>query len=315
MRVTALARYPVKSCRGEALQTALVRPWGLAGDRRWMLVDDAGRVVSARQEPALLLVTPRLTPALNRQHRSRHRSQHRLDPAVGRDDGDSDGGRAGLVLNAPGQPELTLIEPGGAGPVSVRVWDDDVRAAPATPAADAWFSAYLGTSVRLVFLDDPRGRPVDPRYGRPGDVVSFADAYPLLLTTTDSLDALNDLVWTGSWADEAPLVMTRFRPSVVVSGSPAWAEDEWKRIRIGSVEFRAARGCARCVITTVDPDTGEKGREPLATLARHRNWDGKLWFGVNLIPEITGGRDVADTDDRDGPAPALHIGDAVEVLD
>jgi uncharacterized protein len=299
MQVTALTRYPVKSCRGQALQSALVRPWGLAGDRRWMLVDDAGRVVTARQEPALLLVTPRL---------------ERLDRPGGCDRSDDSSG-AGLVLDAPGQGELAIAEPTGTDQVTVQVWDDLVGAAAASAAADDWFSAYLGRSVRLVFLDDPRGRPVDARYGRRDDVVSFADAYPLLLTTTDSLDALNDLIWTGPWPYEAPVGMIRFRPNVVVSGVPAWAEDGWKRIRIGSVEFRSARGCARCVVTTMDPDTAETGHEPLATLARHRRWDGKLWFGMNLIPDVADVADVADGVDPGGSAPTLQIGDAVEVLD
>jgi hypothetical protein len=274
MQVTALARYPVKSCRGEALQIARVRPWGLDGDRRWMLVDSGGAVITGRAHPSLVLV----------------RTQ-------------SDG--AAMRLSAPGRASVTIAEPTGREQVQVRIWDDEVAAAPAPPDVDAWFSDYLGLPARLVYLDDPTRRRVDPRYGRETDVVSFADAYPLLLTSVQSLDALNDLVWTGPWPYEAPLSMTRFRPSVVVGGAPAWVEDDWKRIRIGGVQFRVAKGCDRCVFTTIDPDTGEKGREPLVTLARHRRWDGKIWFGLNLIPDL----------DLDAPPPTLQLGDPVDVID
>ena len=136
-----------------------------------------------------------------------------------------------------------------------------------------------------MYLDDPTRRPTNPAYSLDGDRVSFADGYPLLLTSEESLDALNDWIAEGPRAAEGPVPMRRFRPSVVVSGAPAWAEDGWRRLRIGPVTFRAVKGCDRCVLTTVDPDTAAKGHEPLFALARHRRWDGKIWFGVNLIPD------------------------------
>jgi hypothetical protein len=97
--------------------------------------------------------------------------------------------------------------------------------------------------------------------------------------------------------------MRRFRPSVVVSGPAAWAEDRWRRLRIGDVVFRAVKGCDRCVLTTVDPDTAVKGKEPIATLARYRRWDGRTWFGVNLIP------------DSPRPGDTIRVGDPVEILE
>ncbi|OLL74678.1 Flavodoxin reductase (ferredoxin-NADPH reductase) family 1 [Pseudonocardia sp. Ae168_Ps1] len=95
--------------------------------------------------------------------------------------------------------------------------------------------------------------------------------------------------------------MVRFRPNLVVSGAPAWAEDGWRRVRIGDARFRVVKGCARCVLTTVDPVTAVKGREPMVTLARHRRFDKGVWFGMNLVP--------------DDPGTELHVGDPVEVLD
>ncbi|MCM3846309.1 MOSC domain-containing protein [Pseudonocardia sp. DR1-2] len=267
--LTGLRRYPVKSCRGADVARAVVERAGLAGDRRWMLVRDDGAVVTARTHPRLVLVAP--TPAAD-----------------------------GLRLTGPGLPPLTVPVPDGE-PVPARVHRWDTAGVPVGPAADAWFSELLGDPVRLIHLDDPARRRPDPGFSHDDDRVSYADGYPLLLASTASLHALDALVADGPNAAEAPLPMTRFRPNAVVDGAPAWAEDGWRRIRIGAAEFRVAKGCARCVLTTVDPDTAVKGREPMATLARHRRFDGKVWFGVNLIP--------------DDPGAEIAVGDEVEVLD
>lgn len=267
--LTGLRRYPVKSCRGADVARAVVQRAGLTGDRRWMLVRDDGAMVTARTHPRLVLVAP--TPAAD-----------------------------GLRLTGPGLPPLTVPVPEGE-PVPARVHRWDTAGVPAGPAADAWFSELLGDPVRLIHLDDPARRRPDPDFSLDDDRVSYADGYPLLLASTASLHALDALVADGPNAAEAPLPMTRFRPNAVVDGAPAWAEDGWRRIRIGAAEFRVAKGCARCVLTTVDPDTAVKGREPMATLARHRRFDGKVWFGVNLIP--------------DDPGAEIAVGDEVEVLD
>ncbi|MDQ6687614.1 MAG: MOSC domain-containing protein, partial [Actinomycetota bacterium] len=117
----------------------------------------------------------------------------------------------------------------------------------------------------------------------------------------ESLAALNGLIADGPRPQEGPVSMTRFRPSLVVAGAPAWAEDGWRVVRIGAVTFRVAKACARCVFTTIDPDTANKGKEPLTTLARHRRWDGKTWFAINLIP--------------DSPGALLHLGDQIEIVE
>jgi uncharacterized protein YcbX len=270
--VSDLYRYPVKSCRGERLPAAPVEPWGLAGDRRWMIVDRAGEVVTARERPRLVLVLP--VPQ-----------------------GDA------IRLTGPGLPELAVSVPQGDGLVPVTVWQSKLLAAPASEAADAWFSEVIGEPVRLVYLDDPMRRRPNPAYSRDSDRVTFADGYPLLLTTEGSLGELNELIAAGPRAAEGPLPMRRFRPNVVVAGAAPWAEDRWRLVRIGDIVFRAVKGCDRCVLTTIDPDTAAKGKEPIATLARYRHWDGKVWFGTNLIP---------DTPQRGG---AIRVGDPVQVLD
>jgi uncharacterized protein YcbX len=272
LTVTDVYRYPVKSCRGEQRVTAPVEPWGLAGDRRWMIVDRGGEVLTAREYPRLVLVTPFLT-----------------------------GG--GIRLTGPDGPDLTVRAPAGDELIPVAVFQSRLLAAPAGAAADAWFSSVIGEPVRLVYLDDPTRRRPNPGYSRDGDRVSFADGYPLLLTTESSLAELNEAIAAGPLATEGPLPMRRFRPSVVVAGAGPWAEDGWRRLRIGEVTFRAVKGCDRCVLTTIDPDTAATGKEPIATLARTRRWDGKVWFGMNLIP------------DAPRPGNSIRVGDPVEVLE
>lgn len=277
IELTDIRRYPVKSCRGERLGEAIVEPWGLAGDRRWMIVDDAGDQVTARDCPPLILITPTTV----------------------------DGG---IRLASPGLPDLMVPQPPavrdvpGGGPVPVSVFGTSLDAMAAGAEAAQWLSKITGEPARLVYLDDPTQRATNPKYSKAGDVVSFADGYPLLLASEASLGALNDQIAAGPHAAQGPVPMTRFRPNVVVSGAPAWAEDSWRRVRIGAVTFRVAKGCDRCVLTTIDPETAAKGHEPLATLARHRRWDGKVWFAVNLIPDSPAG------------GGRIRVGDPVEVI-
>ncbi|MER6304875.1 MOSC N-terminal beta barrel domain-containing protein [Streptomyces sp. NPDC001657] len=263
--------YPVKSIAGSGPGEAVVEPWGLAGDRRWLLVDAERRQITQRQQPTLALAHAEELPG------------------------------GGLRLTAPGKEPLTVEVPEYTGTLPVEVWRDVVEAVPAGTAAAEWFSAYLGVECRLMYLDLPeKRRPVDPEYSAPGDTVSFADGFPLLLTTTSSLDALNSLIAQGDHADEGPLPMNRFRPNVVVDGTAPWAEDDWRRVRIGEVVFEVVKPCSRCVVTTTDQLTAERGKEPLRTLARHRRFGDRLVFGQNLIPRGVG---------------TIRVGDPFEILD
>ena len=267
IRLASIHIYPMKAVRAVNLDESRVEPWGLAGDRRWLLVDEDGRFISQREESSLARVVVSCGPD-------------------------------GIRVSADGRTSLVIAEPAATATLlKVRVWSSTLLAAAAGPAADAWFSAYLGRPARLVHLDDPTRRPVDPEFGRAGDVVSFADGYPLLLTSDGSLGEL------GGWlaADgERPVPMTRFRPSVVVAGAPPWAEDRWRRVRIGAVPFRVAKPCGRCLVTTTDQVTGERGRQPLKMLGRRRRFGQQLVFGQNLIPDAGG---------------VIRVGDPVEILD
>ncbi|MEV5125115.1 MOSC N-terminal beta barrel domain-containing protein [Streptomyces decoyicus] len=262
--------YPVKSIAGSGPGEAVVEPWGLAGDRRWLLVDAECRQITQRQQRTLALAHAEQLPG------------------------------GGLGLTAPGRKPLTVEVPASGETITVEVWRDEVEAVPVGRAADEWFSGYLGVECRLVYLDAPeKRRPIDPEFSLPGETVSFADGFPLLLTTTSSLDALNSLIAQGDHADEGPLPMNRFRPNVVVDGTAPWAEDDWRRVRIGEVVFEVAKPCSRCVVTTTDQRTAERGKEPLRTLARHRRFGDQLVFGQNLIPRGVG---------------TIRIGDPFEIL-
>ena len=269
VRLTSLVRYPLKSGRAEPLAEAVVEPWGLAGDRRWMVVDEAGAMLTGRQVPGLVLVGAEIV-------------------------------EDGLVLRAGGHPGLRVPVPAGPDRVEVDLWGSRFPATPA-PGAEGWLAAVLGRPARLLHLRDPRGRPADPAYAAPGDSVSLADGFPLMLTSESSLATLDAWVAAGPRPQDGPLGMGRFRPNLVVAGDEAWAEDRWRRVRVGEVVLRVVKGCERCAFTLVDPATAERTKEPLTSLARHRRHDGKTWFGVNLVPERPGGR--------------LRVGDPVEVLE
>jgi len=248
-RVSALYRYPVKSCRGQALSEAELDPYGLAGDRRWMVVDEAGAFLTQRQYPKMALVVPSLGPDA-------------------------------LTLNAPGMESLPLpLARERTERDGVTIWGDRCAAWDEGERAAAWFSEVLGLRCRLVHTGDGFERPVKPEHARAGDQVAFADGFPFLLISQAALDDLNARL-------EAPLEMIRFRPNLVVSGTAPFAEDGWGRIRIGATAFRVVKPCARCAITTVDPATGARGQEPLRTLSTYRRTpEGKVNFGQNLIHE------------------------------
>jgi uncharacterized protein YcbX len=222
-----------------------------------MLVDETGRFLSQRRHPRMALIATRIE-----------------------DDR--------LVVSAPEMPSLQVpFDLSRGGRMLASVWDDLVETLPVGYEADRWFEEFLGVRCRLVHLPDESVRRVDPDYGEPGGRVALADGFPFLLISEASLADLNARL-------EHPLPMNRFRPNLVVAGCEPFAEDGWRRIRIGPISLRVAKPCARCAITTVDQGTGLKGKEPLRTLATFRRSGTKVLFGQNLIHEKTGKLRVAD---------------------
>lgn len=243
--------YPIKSCGGIAVEEWDVDERGLRHDRRWMLTDEAGRFLTQRQLPRMALIKVRIEPD-------------------------------GLLVDAPGMPTLDVAFHPPEGKLRLaRVWDDLVESQTVGDEADRWFSEFLQMRCKLVYLPEKSVRPVDPAYGMPGDRVGLADGFPFLLISEASLANLNARL-------EHPVPMNRFRPNLVVRGCEPFAEDDWSRIRIGSITFRVVKPCARCAIITVDQTSAATGKEPLPTLARFRLAGTKVLFGQNLIHDETG---------------------------
>jgi uncharacterized protein YcbX len=273
VELKAIAIHPVKSTAIRHVMSAEVRPWGLAGDRRWMVVDADSVLVTARELHELFTITAD-TPE--------------TDPPAPK----------ALRLSADGHDPLDVAEP-DADLVPVKLFDHDLLARPADDQANHWLRTVLGREdLSLVWCDDPTRRRLNPTYSRPGDHTAFADGYPVTLASLESLGQLNDWIVEDALLrgeePQPPLPIERFRPNLVVQGAAPFAEDDWQRIRVGEVTFRKVKLVDRCVMTTISLLDLETGKEPIRTLARHRQWDGKTWFAVQLVPESTGSIAVGD---------------------
>ncbi|WP_207210514.1 MOSC domain-containing protein [Nocardioides zhouii] len=263
MRLVGLNVHPLKSGAIRPVSSVDVLSGGLDGDRRWMVVDGDGSLVSAREVHALFHVVSD-TPV--------------TDATV----------TGALRLRAPGLPDLHLDEPVGE-PEAVRLFSLDLRAVPAGPDADGWLRSALGRDdVRLVWCDDPTRRTLQPGYAEPGDHAAFPDSFPVTVASLASLRQLND--WVVERALDLgeeprdPLPIERFRANLVVDGDEPFAEDRWRVLTVGGVRFRVTKPVDRCVMTTIHPQTLETAKEPIRTLARHRLVDGKTMFAAHLVP-------------------------------
>ncbi len=247
--ISGLFIYPIKSLGGIELDTVWVTDRGFQYDRRWMLVDAAGRFLTQREYPKMALLQVQLEgDQLLVYHKTKPAESFRIPMAA-----------------PPASPELI-----------VQIWEDTVPAVSVMEAADHWFSRQLGMDCRLVYMPDSSRREVDPRYAANKEITSFSDAYPILLIGQASLNDLNTRL-------ERPVPMNRFRPNLVVEGWAPYEEDWVGTFKAGTILFKAVKPCARCVLTTIDQDTAEKGKDPLATLAGYRTQQKKVVFGQNLL--------------------------------
>ncbi len=251
LQLTDLTIYPIKSAGGISAQTWEVDTFGLRHDRRWMVVDGRGHLVTQRTHPRLALVRPSVV-------------------------GDR------LVIDALGVDPLELsLHPTGSVHLEATVWDDTCDAIWLGPRPATWFSTVLGSPCELVYMPDETIRPADPAYAPEGSRVSFADGFPFLIISEGSLADLNARL-------PAPLPMNRFRPNLVIAGGPPYVEDDLGRFEACGIEFRTVKPCGRCVVTTTDQQTAERGVEPLRTLATYRKLDGEVMFGQNVVHRGTG---------------------------
>jgi uncharacterized protein YcbX len=264
-RISEIWIYPIKSLAGIRLQKAMVMQKGLEYDRRWMLVDQEGRFLTQREHPTMALFTltldnSNLTVTSQLPVASMQSSFITID------------------LKEAISGDLT----------SVQIWDDQVEAAEVKPEYSAWFSQQLGIPCKLVFFPEDKRRDANPDYAKNNEQVSLADGYPFLIIGQTSLDDLNKKL-------EQPVSMRRFRPNFVFTDGLPYEEDTWRDFKIGQVSFRGIKPCGRCLLITVNPETGEMGVEPLKTLASYRKQGGKVYFGENLLARTYG--EVCEGDD------------------
>jgi len=253
--------YPVKSLGGFAMDTARLTDRGLEHDRRWMLVDETGRFLSQRELPGMA----------------------RLHCAHGGDGFRVTDTRDGSALDLPwALPEGERHQ--------VRVWDDEVHVLVAGEAWNTWFSERLGRAVRLVHMPDDAIRPADERFAQ--GIISLSDGFPYLVISQASLDDLNGRIAMNGSAGDLP--MDRFRPNLVIGGGTAYQEDALTDILIGGHRFYLVKPCTRCAITTTDQRTGERGKEPLRTLATYRRHGDGLLFGMNATGPAAGTISIGD---------------------
>jgi len=269
MRLCEINIYPIKSLGGISLKTSVVENRGLQFDRRWLLVDEQNRFLTQRDFPKMATVGVKIT-------------------------------KDTLRVSSGSETLEISFEPNMSETASVKIWSSRCRARVYEKEINDWFSDVLQTNCKLVLMPEETRRKVNYFYAvHRDDTVSFADGYPFLLIGENSLADLNSRLAT-------PVPMNRFRPNFVVSGSDAFAEDDWKKIKIGSAVFHVVKPCGRCVITTIDQSNGEKQSvEPLKTLAAYRipkrSIKKKILFGQNLIAE--------------NPGDILKIGDEIEVIE
>ena len=246
--VSTLTYDPIKACRGFDVPASNIQRMGLEHDRRMMVVTPDGEFLTQREYPRLALVTPTLK---NEE----------------------------VTLSAPNCESIQFTVQSSGTPSPVNIWSSSgVDAIDQGDEAAIWFSDWLGTSVRLVHMADGFKRKLNPNYAvSADDHTGFADGYPILIISEESLQDLNSRL-------DSALPMNRFRPNLVVKGCEPSAEDTWKRIRIGNVEMALVKPCPRCVVTTIDKETLAKNKEPLKTLNAYRNHELGAIFGMNTIP-------------------------------
>ena len=278
MKISEINIYPVKSLGGISLDQAKVEKRGFQFDRRWMLTDENGEFFTQREFPKMAT----LSLKVNKDNLTISNSESEK-------------------IEIPFEFEKSAIR-------KVTVWQSICDAYVLPNHINEWLSENLETKCQIVYMPDESEREINKLFNKDNEIVSFADGYPFLLIGENSLIDLNEKL-------ENPLPMNRFRPNLVVSDSKAFAEDGWKKIRIGETIFRSTKPCARCVMTTVEQTSGEfDGKEPLKTLAKYRLAknvfpnefqsldlnENAVLFGQNLVAENFGGK--------------IKIGDEVVIL-
>ncbi len=259
VKVTGLIIYPVKSLAGIELQESDVNNMGLKYDRRWMLVSHEGKFLSQRTLPQMALIKTEI-----------------------------DDGRLTLSMAGKGSHVVAATDDNSVK-MNVTIWKDNLQVQKVGNESDAWLSDCLGVDCHLVYIADDVLRQCDLDFAEEGERTGFADGFPMLFISEESLADLNQRL-------DVSVDMRRFRPNVVIAGCDAYAEDELKSFSIADIAMKGVKPCSRCPMPMVDPDLGKRaGQEPIATLSKYRKWDNKVFFGMNVIHQQQGVIRVGDS--------------------
>lgn len=247
-QVSRLYIYPIKSLGGISLPQVNITDRGFEYDRRWMLIDEKNNFLTQREFAVMALLQVKIEKdGLKVFH------QERADDCI-------------VIPFVPQKSER----------VETNIWGVPCKPLLVSDEADKWFSKVLNTTCRLVYMDDETEVAVDESYTINDSLTSFSDGYPILMISEASLADLNSRI-------EEALPMNRFRPNLIISHAGAFEEDSMKEFVINGITFYGVKPSARCVMTTIDQSTGEKGKEPLKTLATYRSRNNKIYFGENVI--------------------------------
>ncbi len=270
LTLTQINIYPVKSLDGYTTTAAIVERRGLQYDRRWLITDMDGMFMTQRNngKMALLRATIEDNTLIIKEKQNEHNC---IKIPIG-----TEGGKKSDVV----------------------VWDDTMLATHISEEANAWLSDFLEKKCQLVYMPDTTERQVEAKYNRGADIVSFADGYPFLMIGEASMAELNSRL-------DTPLSIRRFRANFIFAGGTPYQEDDMTHFTIGDVPFEGVKPCARCVLTTRDPDSGIKGKEPLATLTTYRQQGTKILFGQNVIWDFKKWENVI--------MPMVRVGDIIKI--
>lgn len=252
--------YPIKSLGGIALEEAWVEKRGLQYDRRWMIVDEKGLFLSQRTLPKMALLQVALQP------------NH-------------------IIISVKADSSKSVIVPikqTTGNNIRVTIWDDQCIASIVSKEANDFLSDFFDQKVTLVFMGEDSLRPVEDHRQSGFNMVSFADAFPVLLVGQSSINELNSRL-------KEPVSIDRFRPNLVFEGGDPYIEDQFENFSIGEVAFKGIKPCSRCQVININQQNGVKALEPLTTLAKYRKTGNKVMFGENVIQLNLGKIKVGDT--------------------
>jgi hypothetical protein len=246
IKVTELYVYPVKSLAGISLSAAQLDSFGIKNDRRWIIVDSNGTFLTQRTHPQMALIKTSFSDDCLKLS---FKDQTITVPAI--NDNNQE--------------------------IFVTVWKDSFHAKHVCKQVDKFLSEIIGLPCQVVYMNPEVQRQIDEDYAPKNQYVSFADAFPFLLTSQSSLDELNQYL-------DHKAEMIRFRPNIVIEGCKAYAEDHFNELSINRVELKAVKKCSRCPMPTINQQSGKKDNAQILTILNQtRKQNNKVYFGQNLI--------------------------------